>query len=200
MKKNQTKEIWVPAKFIRTDGEILDFTGLYEVSDQGRVRSLNYNHTGRVRALSQCTNKGKDSTIRYTVWLCKVRKQYNLNVHRLVLSSFKESEFFPGAVVNHKVERTAVSCINTLSNLEWVFQKDNNSTEHCREARSKSHTNHPALSKRVKVTDLTTGEVAEYPSAHEAGRVLGINLNVPALCIRNYKGYYRKGNLHFAYV
>ena len=204
MKENQITENWSPARYIRENETVLDFSGLYEVSDMGRVRSLNYNHTGKVKVLCQCTNKGKDGTIRHTVWLCKDRKQYNLNVHRLVLSSFRpkghRDGYFSGAVVNHKIERTAVSCINELSNLEWISQRQNNSTEHCREARSKAHTNHPSLSKRVKVTDLTTGEVAEYPSAHEAGRALGINPNVPAGCIKCYKGYYKKLNLHFMYV
>ena len=198
--KEIKEEHWMPVRYIRPNGTILDFTGLYEVSDLGRVRSLNYRRTGKTKELSQCTFECKDGTIYYQVTLRKGNKRHLLPVHRLVLSTFKESEFFEGAIVNHKVERTPFVCDNSLANLEWTTQKDNVNTEHRRTLLSKSQTNHPSKSKRVCVTDFTTWKTTVYPSAKEAGRSLGINPKIPAMCINQNKGFYKKLGLHFEYV
>lgn len=200
MEETKTTERWVPAKYFRTDGEILDFTGLYEVSDHGRVRSLNYIHTGKTRMLSLGTIRNKSKYIFYNVMLCFGKKSYTLSVHRLVLSSFKESEYKPGLVVDHIVPRTKSCCNNYLSNLRWVSVQQNVSTKHCRTLLSKANTNHPSYSKKVRVTDLTTGEITEYPSAMEAGRSLGIYPTSPAVYINHHNGYYKKRNLRFEYI
>ena len=200
MKNNETKEVWVPAVFIRENGSVLDFTGLYEVSSMGRVRSLNYRQTGKTRVLSLGTSKANDGTIYHHATLRLNNKRYLLQVHRMVLSSFKESEYFSGAVCDHIVARTETSCCNHMDNLHWVTQQQNSSTEHCRTSISKANTNHPSLSKQIRVTDLATGETTIYPSAKEAGRSLGINPKLPAARICQCNGYYKKLNLHFEYV
>ena len=198
------KEAWVPCRHINKDGSVLDFTGLYEVSSLGRVRSLNYNHTGESKILSQSTIENNDGSIFYMVGLWKGRKRYYKQVHRLVLSSFKESEFFEGAIVNHKVERTRFVCDNSLVNLEWTTQKENVNTEHCKELLAASmkgkFVNRKDLSKVVKMTDLTNGEVTEYPSARETERALGMPLRTVSNVIRNQRGNYKKMNLHFEYI
>lgn len=197
----EIKERWMPAKFIRPNGDVLDFTGLYEVSDQGRVRSLrSYGHAGKAKVRSLSTNNNPDVAMYYQVQLYLNKRRYLLSVHRLVLSSFVPEGFRPGYIVNHKVERTPFVCDNSLANLEWFTQKDNTNTEHCRETRSKAFTNRKDLSKRVRVTDLTIGKTTVYPSANEAGRALGINPKLPAVYINRCKGYCKKRNLHFAYV
>lgn len=195
MKKNKTKEIWTPARYINNDGTVLSFEN-YEVSNLGRVRNVNYRCTGKIRMLSLSIFECSDSTIYYTVGLRKDCKLYRKIVHRLVLSSFDQEGWSENAVVNHKVERTATSCIDELSNLEWLTQKENTNTDHCK----KLHTNNKYQSKRVKVTDLSTGEITTYPSASEAERSLGIPLSTVSAMIKNQKGYYKKLNLHFEYV
>lgn len=201
MKENQVTERWAPAVYIRENGSILDFTGLYEVSDMGRVRSLNYNGlVGRVGVLSQATYENSGGDIYYIVVLRKEGKSYTLRTHRLVLSSFKESEYFSGAVCDHIVARSETSCDNRLTNLRWITQRQNCNTEHRSTLISKTQINHPAKSKRVRVTDLTTGKVTIYPSSREAGRALGLSPRSPSVYIYKRKGFYKKLNLHFAYV
>lgn len=201
MKKNQVTENWMPARYIREDGSVLDFTGLYEVSSLGRVRSLRF---GKTKILSPGTYENTSGAIYYMVTLRKDGKIYTLQVHRLILSSFRPEGhpegYSLGAVCNHKKERTSTSCINELWNLEWTTQKANVNTEHCKDLLSKTQINHPAKSKRVRVTDLTTGKVTIYPSAMEAGRALGVNPKLPSSYIHKCKGYYKKRNLHFAHV
>lgn len=200
MEEIKTTERWVPARYIRPNGIILDFKGLYEVSDLGRIRSLNYRRSGETKVMSLCTNKDPYGTIVRVVTLRKDDKPHTLLVHRIVLSSFNPESFRLGRIVNHKIERTQASCINELSNLEWSTQKDNTSTEHCKTLTSKTLTNHPTLSKRVRVINLTTNETIEYPSAMEAGRSLSINPKLPAAYISKCNGYCKKRNLHFEYI
>lgn len=201
MKKNQITENWVPAVYIRPkDGSVLDFMGLYEVSSLGRVRSMDYHNTGKIKVLSQGTYENSSGAIYYMVTLCLNKKHYTLLTHRLVLSSFKLDDWFPNAVVDHINHRTSASCDNRLCNLRWVTQQQNVSTEHRKTLLSKVLTNHQSFSKRVRVTNFTTGETTIYPSAREAGRALGINPKLPAAYISKNKGYCKKRNLHFAYV
>ena len=199
MKKIE-EECWMPAKYIRPNGTVLDFAGLYEVSSLGKVRSLNYKRTGKTKELSQCTFECKDGTIYYQVTLRKGNKRHLLPVHRIVLSTFKESEFFEGADCDHIIARSETECINRLDNLRWVTHRQNTSTDHYRALLSKAHTNHPSKSKRVRVTDFATWKTTVYPSAKEAGRSLGINPKIPAMCINQNKGFYKKLGLHFEYV
>lgn len=198
--KKIKEEIWASARYIRPDGAVLDFTGLYEVSDLGRVRSLNYRNTGKIKVMSPVALKGRNGSIYYIVGLHKDSKVYQLTIHRLILSSFKEGEYFSGAIVDHTDARTETSCDNRLSNLRWVTYQQNNSTEHFKELQSKAQTNHPAKSKRVKVTDLTACASAIYPSTMEAERALDLPCRTICSCIRNRKGFYKKLNLRFAYV
>lgn len=196
----KTKEIWTPAVYIFENGTTIEFQG-YAVSDQGRVKSLNYNRTGKEKIMSQHISRHKDSTIYYMVGMwCKSKKKHFIQVHRLILSSFKKSEFFPGAVVNHKTERTATSCINKLSNLAWVTRQQNNSTDHRKALISKALTNCNTTSKKVRVKDLSTGDITEYPSSREADRILGLPRCAVSKYIRNYNGYYKKMNLMFSYI
>lgn len=201
MKDQEIKECWCPAKYIRPNGDVLDFTWLYEVSDQGRVRSLNYHGTGKIKVLSYGTYKDKSNdAIYYMVTLCLAKKHYVLPVHRIVLSSFKESEFFEGAVCDHIVSRSETCCDNRLNNLRWVTSSQNRSTEHCRVLQSKNQANQLSTSKRTKVTDLTTGETTVYPSANEANRILGLPSHTVSVCIFTRNGLYKKMNLMFEYI
>ena len=140
---------------------IAGYDGRYEVSDLGRVKSLNYNHTGTEKILKPQKNKYGY----LLVGLCKDGKKKTLTVHRLVADAFVPN---PNTLdtVNHKDE---VKTNNVASNLEWMSIKDNINygTRNKRVAES--------LSKQVQMFDKFTGELlATFPSTHEAKRVTGI--------------------------
>lgn len=198
MKENQITENWTAARYIRENGEILDFTGLYEVSDMGRVRSLNYNQTGKAKIMNPGTIKCSDESIYYKVELRKDHKCLSVSVHRLILSSFDPTGWKPEYVVNHKKERTSISCDNRLQNLEWMTQKSNVNTENSKALRSKVMRNKPDRSKPIRVT-FSDGTQRTFPSAMEVTRVLNIP-NVISICINRSNGYYKKRMLYFEYM
>lgn len=125
------EEIFETAQFINLDGSIEIYEG-YEVSNLGRVKSLNYKRTGKEKILRPGTiNKSGHRS----VLLCKNSKIYGRSVHRLVLSSFNPSGWFPNAVVDHIDSKPEN---NRLDNLRWVTQRENSSTEHTRQAKSEA--------------------------------------------------------------
>lgn len=188
--QTEVEEIWAPCQFITKDGTLEEYHG-YEVSNFGRVKSLNYKHTGKPKVLRHGTYVGSNGTY-YQVNLCKDNKQYTRRVHRLVLSSFNPERYFENAVVDHIDSN---SSNNRLSNLRWATYQENVGTPHCKALL----TNHPSFSKRVKVTFLDNGHYEIFPSTHEVERALGLSCVVSS-CILNRNGLYKKLNLLFEYI
>lgn len=102
------EEIWKDVK---------GYEGLYQVSDLGNVRSLNFNRKGYVQnLLLQKNNNGY-----LTVMLTLHGKQKRLSVHRLVAEAFIPNPCdLP--CVNHLDESFTN---NRASNLEWCTQAYN---------------------------------------------------------------------------
>lgn len=102
------KEIWKDVK---------EFEGLYQVSNFGRVKSLNYNHTGKGRVL----NPYVDNTGYCQVSLYKNGKMYQKQIHRFVAETFIPN---PNNLecVNHI---NGIKTDNRIENLEWCTRKEN---------------------------------------------------------------------------
>ena len=158
--------------------EIDGYEGLYEVSDQGRVKRLKY---GKEKILKPW--KTHDGYLR--VGLRKDCQRKMSLVHRLVADAFIPN---PNNLdtINHKDE---VKTNNTVGNLEWMSQKDNNNYGTRNKRVSEANINHPSFSKKVQMFDKSTGELlATFPSINEAGRVTGINhSNISECCLGNRK-------------
>lgn len=151
---------------------IAGYEGLYEVSDQGRVKSLKY---GKEKILKP----GKISSGYLIVNLCKDGKVKHTLVHRIVAETFIPN---PNNLdtVNHKDE---VKTNNVAGNLEWMSLKDNlNYGTHNKRVGE-------AFSKQVNMFDKSTGELlATFPSLREAKRVTGIaNTHISACCLGKRK-------------
>lgn len=130
------KEIW---KFI--DG----YNDRYQVSNLGRIKSLNWHNEGYERLM--VPQKDKKGYLR--VILCKDKKGHPNKVHRLVAKAFiLNPENLPQ--VNHKNENKED---NRVSNLEWI---DNlrNSNHGTRKIRlSKSHIGISTGTKSCKIIE-----------------------------------------------
>ena len=145
---------------------IAGYEGLYQVSNLGRVKSLNYNHTGIERILMSRKNRGGYLYVN----LHKDGQRKTITVHRLVATAFISN---PRNLetINHKDE---VKTNNTVSNLEWMSIKDNNNYGTRNKRLSETQINDKNKSKEVQMFDRQGNLLATFPSTHEAERVTGI--------------------------
>ena len=160
-----TDEIWCPIK---------GYEGLYEVSDQGRVRSLKF---GKERILKTgITPQGY-----LFVSICKNGEQKKCKVHRIVAQAFiPNPDNLPE--VNHKDEDKTN---NSVSNLEWCDRKYN--------INYGTHNQRMAEKKSKSVLQYTkSGEfVKEWKSGIDVQRNLGYLQNyISSCCTGRYKSAY----------
>lgn len=97
--------------------DIEGYEGLYQISSLGKVKSLNYRHTGKEKILKLC--KDKDGYLQ--VCLCKDGKVKCCRIHRLVASAFLPN---PDNLseINHIDENKQSNC---LDNLEYCDRSYN---------------------------------------------------------------------------
>ena len=129
---------------------IAGYEGLYEVSDQGRVKSIGNDKSRKEKILKSWKNT--DGYL--LVGLSKDGHVKKLTVHRLVAEAFIPN---PQGLetVNHKDE---VKTNNAVCNLEWMSQKDNNNYG------TRNKRVGEALSKPVQMFDKSNGELlATFP-------------------------------------
>ena len=140
--------------------DIQGYEGLYQVSSFGRVKSLNYNHTGK-EGILKAVDKGNGYLI---VTLCKYGKSKCLMVHKLVATTFiSNPDNLPE--VNHKDENKKN---NKVENLEWCSSQYNMEYSH---------------GKPVIGINKVSGLIIEFPSTKEAERQTGISQsNISACC------------------
>ena len=112
------EEIWKDV-IIEKNGIVYDYSGLYQISNFGRVKSLNYARTGKPGIL-KLSEKNKDKYIDVT--LVKNKEKQGFSVHRLVATAFVQNpNNLP--IVNHKDENKHN---NRADNLEWCTTQYNN--------------------------------------------------------------------------
>jgi hypothetical protein len=104
--------------------DVIGYEGLYQISNLGNVKSLNYNRTKKERILKKQTNIYGY----YHITLSKNNKKITRTIHQLVATAFLD--FKPcnmKLVINHKnFDRKD----NNLKNLEIVSQRENANQKH----------------------------------------------------------------------
>lgn len=131
---------------------IPEYEGLYMVSDLGRVKSLNFNHTGEEKIMSPYKNKGRH----YQVELWKDGKTTQPYVHVLVALAFIPNP-------ENKSDVHHINFIpedNRVENLIWLTKKEH-------------HTLHKA--RPIEQWSKDGKKIAEYPSQQEAARQTGLS-------------------------
>ena len=168
--------------------DIEDYKGLYQVSNMGRVKSLErtvWNGRGYYVTIHERILKPKKDRGGYLqVHLCKNGKAKFYTVHKLVATAFCENpEGY--TVVNH-IDEDKTN--NNADNLEWCSRSYNNTYNDRAKKIGKKNTNHPKMSKPVIGVDRVTGLIVEFASVHEAERQTGINQSNICNCL---KGKYK---------
>lgn len=163
------EEIWKP----------IDGTGgMYEVSNTGKVRSLNYLGHGKTQELSLTTDK--KGYIRVSLYK-KTGKRKSERIHRLVAKAFLENPD-KKPEVNH-IDGDKKN--NAVWNLEWATPSEN--TRHayknglkektrawCREmGRKHGGKSRESAMTPVIATNISSGETIRFSSQHEAAEKTG---------------------------
>ena len=173
---NIEKEVWK---------DIFGFEGFYQVSDKGRVRSLDRkvwkkNHNA-FNSIKGRMLKPYESTGYWKVMLKSGDRRRRVNVHRLVAE-----EFLPNPekleYVNHKDENKKN---NNLENLEWCTQKYN------------VYYGKNSKIRPIVATNIFTGEQTRYPSMMEAGRICGFDHRRISETCRNKRESYKDHYWHY---
>ena len=160
--------------------DIIGFEGKYQVSSKGRVKSLNYNRTGKERMLKAF----KDDKGYLFVELSKDSKGKKYRIHRLVAQAFiSNPENLP--FVNHKDEDKTNNCVE---NLEFCSNEYNCNYGTRNKRIAESRINNPKISKPVMSISKESGLIMEYPSVMEAERATGVNNSHIVRCC---KGIYK---------
>lgn len=166
----------ISAYFNEVWKDISGFEGEYQVSNYGRVKSINYNHTGTSKIL-RCARDGNGYCV-FSVYTPAKRRLY---VHRIVAQVFiPNPQNLP--VVNHKDEDTSNNFVYIKpdgsvdplkSNLEWCTVKYNSTYLDTRKRalETKNKNGSYGSEKPVKQYDLKGNFVKEYKSLREAIRV-----------------------------
>lgn len=151
--------------------DIPGFEGCYQISDQGRVRSLDRKATSGKTLPGQIINPIVQKSGYHHVGLWRGGVCYQRRVHRLVAQAFiPNPENKP--TVNHLNEDKGD---NRVENLEWATHRENTVYGNCIEKRT-ANRNPNAPNRRMKVigTDKEGREIV-FDSITEALRYLGKN-------------------------
>lgn len=131
--------------------DIPEYEGLYQVSNMGNVKSLNYNHIGKEGILK--LSKSKKGYL-YVI-LCKNGKRKNFQVHRLVAQTFlKNNNNFP--CVNHKDENPSNNYVDNLEFCTYLYN-NNYGTKRERLSKAKKGKFHTEETKQ-KISEATKGK------------------------------------------
>ena len=173
--------------------DIKGYEGLYQVSNLGRIKSINYNNTKseKIRTLS----KDKDGYL--ILELSKNGRVKNFRVHRLVAEAFIPN---PNNLpeVNHKIDDYEHRSDNRVENLEWCTREYNCNYGTIKEKQSKNHANVSGSKnpRARKVRCVTTGKI--FNCIKEAAEFYGIDRRSISSCC---KGRYKTaGKMRWEYM
>ena len=162
--------------------DIVGYEGKYQVSNLGRVKSLNYRGNTNKEVIMTIT-KNKNGYLK--IGLSKNNKRKNYLIHRLVAQAFIDN---PNKYdeVNHKDEDKSN---NRVENLEWCTHKENcyygTRIKRSSENRKGKYTgNKNPNSKKVRC--ITTGEI--FNTMKEAAERYNMKyLGISNCCTGRYK-------------
>ena len=193
------EEVWKEVGIIKG----VDYTGLYQVSNYGEVKSLeridNNNHPVKEKILEPVKNtKGYLS-----VGLCRNGVCTPSRINRIMGLTFIP---IPEHLKHLPLDKLEVDHIdgnranNRLDNLCWADRSGNERNPITRKRISQSLVNNPKLSQPVLQIDKNTNElIKEWTSMAEAERQLGIRQSNISACCRGVNRHKSAGGFKWQY-
>lgn len=185
--------------------DIKGYEGLYQVSDTGRIKSLQRhrkNHTKTQIVKEKIKNTRKDPQGYLLLDLYKDNKPKTIRVHRLVAETFIPNPENKETVNHMDGDKEN----NDVENLEWASFKEQNN--HIYEKKLKSD---ESIDKAIKAMNKASSKKTMclndgiiYNSASEAGRAVGVSASLIMRVCRGERksaGKDKNGNsLRWGYV
>lgn len=180
----EIKEVWK---------DIKGYEGLYQASNLGNIRTLNYRGSKKIKNLKPTNN----SEGYLQIYLSKNKNRKKYLVHRLVAESF----------IPNPENKPFIDHINTIrndnraDNLRWVTREENNNNELTKQKNSESHKGMKhtdatkikmSKSQYVKVVQLTKEDVLIkiWDSIKDASEY-GFGTSGIVHCCKNRRKYHR---------
>ena len=178
--------------------DIKGYEGLYQVSNLGRIKSLNYNHTKKEKIMTPTiTKKGY-----MKLHLDNDGKRKYCLVHRLVAETFIENPNNYNMVLHKKSVSNGGT--NEATNLYWGNNSDNMKDKtrdgHFKNPRKGKFGKNNPTSKPILQFDKNNNFIKEYESITQANKETNIKCSNISLCCKGIK--YRKtaGGFKWRYV
>ncbi|KXL53383.1 NUMOD4 motif protein [Anaerotignum neopropionicum] len=169
--------------------DIKDFEGIYQVSNLGRIKSLErivIDKKGMKKICKETIKTIHDNGKGYlNVNLWKDNKSYMRYVHRLVAQAFIPN-LEDKSTVNHKDFNRSNNCVD---NLEWATYSENNGYSDRLERQGKTFRKTNPFNKPINQYDLDGNYIQQFQSIREAERVVndGTGSNIYRVCKGQYK-------------
>ena len=163
--------------------DIAGYEGLYQVSNLGRVKSLERykdNNGGLVKMPEKIMRIAVDTIGYNIICLTKKGKRKTHKIHRLVANAFVPNPQNKREV-NHK---DGDKHNNADSNLEWTTRLENIRHAYDTGLNGGEHSRNNSASKAVKQHDKNMKLIATYKSMQEASRMTGVcQGNISCCCV-----------------
>ena len=155
--------------------DIKGYEGLYQISNNGNVKSLgrwiDRKCKGKMWKEEKIMKPSVNKKGYLLIGLCKNGVKKMCQVHRLVYEAFY-GEIPDGMQVNHINE---IKSDNRLENLNLMTPKENSNWGTRNERVSEKQTNGKKSKPVLKIDPISNEIVAEFPSTKEAERQTGFN-------------------------
>ena len=180
--------------------DISGFEGIYQVSDKGRVRSLDRKDNVGVTHKGKILVNQKRPNGYLCVHLSKNGKSKWISVHRLVAEAFIEKTDDAHTIVNH-IDNDPSN--NNVSNLEWTTYKGNMQWASIQGRMKGSPDNFSRVHEKNKIPVIATdkeGNKTFFASQRDAEKTLGVTAgHIAAACRKEY-GYKTVGGYTWEYA
>lgn len=165
--------------------DIIDFEGLYKISNIGRVKSLTryvkHSRGGKMILHGRILKQIEKTNGYMLVGLNKNSKGYKKHVHRLVAEAFIPNPYNKPQV-NHKDLNKKN---NTLNNLEWVSSSENikHSYKNGNRKSPKSMLGKFGKDHHLSISVVQLTKLNEFIKSYDGVRVAERNTNIDRSCI-----------------